>query len=134
VIGNVTWTTPGQSSADSLPIGNGDLAANVWTEPNGDILLYVAKNDAWDHLGRLLKIGRLRLTLKPGLDPTGQDFAQHLALEEGAVIAGWLEAHLAELLGDVAGGLAMIFGPGETAAHGIGGVGLKPRAHGGGGH
>ena len=56
------------------------------------------------------------------------------ALEEGAIIAGGLEAHLAEFFGDVARGLAMIFGAGETAAHGVGGVGLEPRAHGGGGH
>ena len=35
--GDVIWTTPGQGSADSLPLGNGDIAANVWTEANGDI-------------------------------------------------------------------------------------------------
>jgi len=101
VIGDVSWTTPGQNSADSLPIGNGDLAANVWTEPNGDILLYLAKNDAWDHLGRLIKISRLRLTLKPGLlDGTG-GFEQKLSLEDASVIVAnsrtavrlWIDAH-----------------------------------------
>jgi len=101
VIGDITWTTPGQTSADSLPIGNGDLAANVWTEPNGDILLYVAKNDAWDHLGRLIKLGRLRLSLKPGLDPAAKGFEQKLSLAEGAIIIRdgvstvrlWADAH-----------------------------------------
>ncbi len=101
MIGNVTWTTPGQSSADSLPIGNGDLAANVWTEPNGNILFYLAKNDAWDHLGRLLKIGRLRLSLKPGLATASADFTQQLVLETGAIIIKdrvttvrlWVDAH-----------------------------------------
>lgn len=101
MIGDITWTTPGQTSADSLPIGNGDLAANVWTEPNGDILLYIAKNDAWDHLGRLIKIGRIRVTLKPGLDTAAAGFEQKLSLAEGAVIIRdgvstvrlWVDAH-----------------------------------------
>ncbi len=101
MIGDLTWTTPGQSSADSLPIGNGDLAANVWTEPNGDILLYVAKNDAWDHLGRLVKLGRLRLRLDPPLNTAGPGFAQHLSLAEAAILIKdatttirlWADAH-----------------------------------------
>jgi hypothetical protein len=29
---DVTWTSLGQNESDSMPIGNGDLAANVWTE------------------------------------------------------------------------------------------------------
>jgi len=29
-----------------MPVGNGDIAANVWTEQNGDLLLLVAKSDA----------------------------------------------------------------------------------------
>ncbi len=101
MIGDITWTTPGQSSADSLPIGNGDIAANVWTEPNGDILLYIAKNDAWDHLGRLVKIGRLRLSLKPGLLTGSTKFEQKLSLEDASVIISsdsvavrlWVDAH-----------------------------------------
>jgi hypothetical protein len=101
VIGDVTWTTPGQTSADSLPIGNGDLAANVWTESNGEIVLYLAKNDAWDHLGRLIKIGRIRLTLKPGLLTDSGKFEQKLSLEDASVIIAnestavrlWIDAH-----------------------------------------
>ncbi len=67
MIGEVHWSTPGANSKDSLPLGNGNIAATVWTEPNGDVVLYLAKNDAWDHLGRLIKIGRLRLRLTPAL-------------------------------------------------------------------
>jgi len=29
---DVKWTTLGKDENDSMPIGNGDLAANVWTE------------------------------------------------------------------------------------------------------
>lgn len=109
MIGDVTWTTPGQSSADSLPLGNGDLAANVWTEPSGDIVLYLAKNDAWDQLGRLIKLGRLRLTLKPGLLASGAKFEQKLSLEDASVIISndtvavrlWIDAHWPRLVIEV---------------------------------
>ncbi|MBP6508518.1 MAG: hypothetical protein KA257_13220, partial [Opitutaceae bacterium] len=109
MIGDVIWTTPGQSSADSLPLGNGDLAANVWTESNGDIVFYLAKNDAWDYLGRLIKIGRLRLTLKPGLLASGAKFEQKLSLEDASIIVSnetvavriWIDAHWPRLVVEV---------------------------------
>ncbi len=109
MIGDVTWTTPGQSSADSLPLGNGDLAANVWTEPSGDIVLYLAKSDAWDHLGRLIKLGRLRLTVKPGLFASGNKFEQKLSLEDASIIISnetiavrlWIDAHWPRLVIEV---------------------------------
>ena len=28
---NVVWSAPGGSSADSMPLGNGDIGLNVWT-------------------------------------------------------------------------------------------------------
>jgi hypothetical protein len=34
---DVTWNTLGTNENDSMPIGNGNLAANVWTETNGDV-------------------------------------------------------------------------------------------------
>ena len=106
MIGDVIWTTPGQTSADSLPLGNGNIAANVWTEPNGDIVLYLAKNDAWDHLGRLIKIGRLRLRFTPGLTAAGGPFEQRLSLADasvvimagGATVRLWIDAHWPRLM------------------------------------
>jgi len=44
---NVTWMELGHNENDSMPIGNGDLAANVWTEQDGDLVLLVAKADSW---------------------------------------------------------------------------------------
>ena len=54
---DVTWTALGYNENDSMPIGNGDLAANVWTEQNGDLVLLVSKSDAWSELNKLLKLG-----------------------------------------------------------------------------
>ncbi len=108
MIGDVSWSTPGQTSADSLPLGNGDVAANVWTEPGGNIVLYLAKNDAWDHLGRLIKIGRLRLRITPSLTAGGK-FEQRLSLGDASVVVSngdttvrlWIDAHSPRLVMDV---------------------------------
>src|ERR1041384_6565736 len=58
---DVIWKTLGRNENDSMPIGNGDLAANAWTEQNGDVLLLLAKADAWTELGKLVKLGRVRI-------------------------------------------------------------------------
>jgi len=57
---NVTWTTPSTNgSPGSMPIGNGDITANVWVENNGgDLVMYLGKSDAWSEGTRLLKVGR----------------------------------------------------------------------------
>jgi alpha-L-fucosidase 2 len=82
---NVTWTTLGHNENDSMPIGNGDLAANVWTEQNGDVVLLVSKADAWTELNKLVKLGRVRIQLTPNpfLDATA--FKQSLRIEDGTV-------------------------------------------------
>ncbi|MBS0632262.1 MAG: hypothetical protein JSS11_10135 [Verrucomicrobia bacterium] len=100
MIGDVIWDSPSPTSAGSLPLGNGDLAANVWIEPSGDLVFYVAKNDAWDHVGRLIKLGRLRVSLTPGLLAGGK-FEQKLSLADASFIATngittlrvWIDAH-----------------------------------------
>ena len=82
---DVAWTTLGRDENDSMPIGNGDLAANVWTEQNGDLVLLVAKSDAWTEMGKLAKLGRLRIQLTPNPFVNASDFTQTLRLEEGSV-------------------------------------------------
>ena len=56
---NVTWTTPSTNgSPGSMPIGNGDITANVWVENNGgDLMMYIGKSDTWSEGTRLLKVG-----------------------------------------------------------------------------
>lgn len=84
-VNDVTWTSLGRNENDSMPIGNGDLAANVWTEANGDVVMLLAKSDAWSELGQLLKLGRVRVRLTP--NPfAGAGFTQVLHLEDGSVV------------------------------------------------
>ncbi len=85
---NVVWTTPGEDSRDSMPLGNGDLGLNVWVEKNGDLVFYVSKTDAWsDNVGRgkgLIKLGRIRVRLTPVL-AVGTQFSQTLRLRDGMI-------------------------------------------------
>src|ERR1700722_5013452 len=62
---DVTWNTLGSDENSSMPIGNGDLAANVWTEKSGDLVMLLAKADAWTEIGKLVKLGRIRVKLTP---------------------------------------------------------------------
>jgi hypothetical protein len=80
---NIAWTAPSANSSESMPCGGGDIGLNVWVE-NGDILFYISRSGAYDENSELLKLGRIRLTLTPGI--TGKnDFKQVLHLDKGCV-------------------------------------------------
>ena len=82
---DVSWTTLGHDSADSMPLGNGDIGLNVWTEQNGDVVFYVSKSDAWAEDGNLVKIGRVRVSLSPNPFVGSAAFRQHLSLADGEI-------------------------------------------------
>jgi alpha-L-fucosidase 2 len=86
IAGNdVIWMTLGTNENDSMPIGNGDLTGNFWTEQNGGIVLLIAKTDAWSENGQLLKLGRVRVDLDPNPFTNSASFTQTLKLETGDV-------------------------------------------------
>lgn len=78
----IRWDSPSQDSSGSMPLGNGDIGLNVWVEPNGDLLFYISKTDAWDESVRLLKLGRIRVKLEPA---AVQPFRQVLKTASGEV-------------------------------------------------
>lgn len=82
---DVVWNTLGTDENSSMPFGNGDVALNVWTEQNGDIILLIAKSDAWSENGELLKLGRVRVSLEPNPFVHSVSFTQTLKLETGEV-------------------------------------------------
>ncbi|MCS6829262.1 MAG: DUF5703 domain-containing protein [bacterium] len=102
---NVVWDTPSPDSSGSMPLGNGDIGVNVWVEPNGDLVFYLSKTDAWSEINRLLKLGRVRVSLSPPLLNSGGFFRQELRLLQGEILvqAGashrpttlrvWVDAH-----------------------------------------
>jgi alpha-L-fucosidase 2 len=84
-LNDVTWNSLGTNENNSMPLGNGDIALNVWTEQNGDIVLLLAKSDAWSENGQLLKLGRVRVKLTPNPFISSSAFTQILKLETGEV-------------------------------------------------
>jgi alpha-L-fucosidase 2 len=81
---DVEWTSLGRDFHDSMPIGNGDMGANVWTESNGDVVLLLGKTDAFTENGELVKLGRVRLHTTPSLFG-GRKFVQVLHVGQGEV-------------------------------------------------
>jgi Domain of unknown function (DUF5703) len=80
---NIIWTTQSKNSAESMPVGGGDIGVNVWVE-KGEIFLYLSRSGAFDENNTLLKLGRLKLTLSP--NPfEGKTFKQELVLKDGYV-------------------------------------------------
>jgi len=82
---NVEWKTPGINSKSSMPIGNGDIGANVWIDSLGDIQLLLSKTDAFDDFNRILKLGTLHIKLI-GLNLIDNKlFVQVLQLQDGSI-------------------------------------------------
>ncbi len=85
---NVTWDSPSSDSSGSMPLGNGDIGLNVWVEPNGDLLFYIGKTDAWSENARLLKVGRVRVRFAAADSQAAiplVPFRQTLDLERGLI-------------------------------------------------
>lgn len=83
---NVTFDTPSSTgSMESMPLGNGDLTANVWVERDGDLMLYIGKSDCWSEATRLLKVGRVRVSLSPNPFVNCPNFAETLDLRHGRI-------------------------------------------------
>ncbi len=80
---DVIWDTPGKTSADSMPIGNGELGINLWVEENGDLHFYLGRNDAYSAVSTLCKVGAVRVSLSPNPFVAGAPFRQHLKLRDG---------------------------------------------------
>ncbi len=61
---NIKWDSPSEDFNGSMPIGNGDIGANVWVEEGGDLLFYIGKTDSYSENVRLLKLGKIAGTVQ----------------------------------------------------------------------
>lgn len=81
---NVSWNNlSNKGSMASMPLGNGDITANVWVENGGDLLMYIGKSDTWSEGTRLLKLGKLRVHFSPNPFTQGTPCIQTLNLYKG---------------------------------------------------
>ena len=87
---NVVWNSPSEDQNGSMPFGNGSTGVNAWIEPNGDIVFYISRTDSWGDNGRLLKLGRVRVSLDPA--PSTDDFLQTLSLRTQRHVESFLHS------------------------------------------
>jgi hypothetical protein len=81
---NVIWNNPSPHSGGSMPIGNGDIGANVWQTPDGKLHLLLSKTDSHSEIGRLLKIGKVDIDFQPSFSQP-DSFRQELVVEQGLI-------------------------------------------------
>jgi alpha-L-fucosidase 2 len=96
---DVNWDTPGPTSMQSMPTGNGDIGLNVWVEASGDLCFFIGKTDAWGAAladeknnwikdgGVLMKLGKVRISISPNpLARHGGAFRQILKLHNSEIL------------------------------------------------
>ena len=84
---NPSFTTTDISGpANNMPVGNGELVANVWVDMvnNGSLALLLGRSDAFSGDVQPMKVGRIRVELSPNpfAQPTGpcavgQPYVEH---------------------------------------------------------
>ncbi len=79
----LVWDSPSEDCHGSMPLGNGEVAVNIWMEPSGALRMYIARTDAWDEYGRLVKVGGLRIQVANSVNATQHLFRQTLQLRSG---------------------------------------------------
>ena len=81
---NVRWEGQSENSWGSMPIGNGDIGSNAWVDKKGDLTLIISKTDSHSEIGRLLKIGKIKISFTPNL-LSESTFFQELDLKTGMI-------------------------------------------------
>jgi len=87
----VVWDTPSADYNGTMPLGNGEIALNAWIEPSGDLRFYIARTDAWDDSGRLVKVGAMRIKVGDGPAERTKKFRQVLTAKDGTLSARYGE-------------------------------------------
>lgn len=82
---NPVWHEKSRNALDSMPCGAGDVGLNIWVE-GGDLLIYVARNGAFDETNAYLKLGRVRIRLDPMSFTSEARFRQELSLIDGEIV------------------------------------------------
>ena len=97
---DVTWDALGKNERDSMPLGNGDIGLNLWTEQNGNVVFLIGKTDAWTENAQLVKLGRVRVKLSPnpfvadGFHQTLKPQQGEIDLEgSGGTLRAWVDAN-----------------------------------------
>lgn len=79
-----TFAGISESDRGSMPIGNGELCANVWVESDG-VHFYLARSDALTELDRTVKLGEFVVGLSPNPFEDAASVTQSLDMVSGSI-------------------------------------------------
>ena len=79
---HLVWDAPSTNATGSMPLSGGNLGLNVWVEGD-DLLFYIGHPDSRVEDQKLVKLGRVRLTMDPS--PFRTTFRQELDLAQGCI-------------------------------------------------
>lgn len=80
---NLRFHETGTDSWSSMPLGNGDITAQVWTNKEGSIQCYLATSDSRDGMDNPIKVGKLSIRFEPDIITMGKGYREELLLDEG---------------------------------------------------
>ncbi|MDR1141249.1 MAG: DUF5703 domain-containing protein, partial [Planctomycetaceae bacterium] len=82
----VVWDSPSKNVYETMPLGNGEVAVNVWIDEAGILRFYISRIDSIDENGQLLKVGGVKIC--PSNPPATHDnFKQTLDIKRGILEA-----------------------------------------------
>jgi hypothetical protein len=84
----IVWDSPSKNTYETMPLGNGEVAANAWIDEAGNLRFYISRIDAIDENGQLLKVGAIKIS--PSNPVSAQaSFKQTLDVERGVLEASY---------------------------------------------
>lgn len=80
---NLRFHEAGTDSWSSMPLGNGEISAQVWTDREGKLQFYLATTDSRDGMDNPIKIGKLTIGFEPNIMADHSGYTEELLLDEG---------------------------------------------------
>lgn len=80
---NLKFHERGKDSWSSMPLGNGEISCQPWTDDEGRIQFYIGSNGSRDAMDNILKIGKLTIEFEPNIFKNATDYTEELVLNEG---------------------------------------------------
>jgi len=80
---NLKFSEKGTDSWSSLPLGNGEIATQAWTNEAGKIQFYFGTTDSRDGMDNVIKIGKLTIGFEPNILVNGTAYSEELLLNDG---------------------------------------------------
>jgi len=81
---NLKFNEPGTDSWSSLPLGNGEITSQIWTDGSGAIQYYLATSDSRDGMDNPIKVGKITVRFEPNIIVNANGYTEQLLLNEGA--------------------------------------------------